>query len=83
MAFLENLGLISEYFSLWLKSQKKGAKFLYCALSTKRKYAHDSDLAILFGDLSQSEKLFVIKPHLNAKYSKASSHTTLTMHIFE
>ena len=33
--------------------------------NTLGQYAHDRDLAPLFGDLSQSEKLSEIKPPLN------------------
>ena len=58
---MEWSGVISETFSLWLKSPKKGAKSLFWALSTKRENAQDSDLEYCFGDLSQFEKLSEIK----------------------
>ena len=57
-------GLISESFSLWLKSPKMGTKLQPWGLSTKREDAQDLDLAPIFGDLSQNEKLSDIKPPL-------------------
>ena len=54
-------GLMSESFSLWLKSQKKGVKSQPWALSTKREDAQCCELAFLFLDLSQNEKLSEIK----------------------
>ena len=55
--------LISESFSLWLKSQKKMPNHS-TALSTWRKDPQESDLALFFWVLSQSEKLPEIKPPL-------------------
>ena len=55
---------ISESFSLWLKSPKRGAKSLPCALSTQRKDAQGTNLAPLFGDLSRNEKLSGIEAPL-------------------
>ena len=55
--------LISEFFSLWLKSSKKGAKSLSWVLSTQREDVYDIELA-LFLDLSQNEKLSEIRPPL-------------------
>ena len=54
--FLRKGGLISERFSLWLKSPKKGAKN-YLEHHSRKKNAQDSDLAHFLGDLSQNEKL--------------------------
>ena len=51
-------GLISESFSPCLKSPKIDAKLLSWALSAKRDDAEDIDLAPIFGDLSQSEKIW-------------------------
>ena len=51
-------GLISDSFSLWLKSPNKGAKF---SPSTQ-----EIDLVPLFGDLIKSYKLSKIKPPLYA-----------------
>ena len=42
-------GLISESFSLWIKSPKIGAKSLLCASSLLVDGAQDSDLAPIFG----------------------------------
>ena len=54
-------GLISESFSLSGSNlQKKGAKSLFRFIVQ----AKGSDLAFIFGDLSQSEKLSEIKPPL-------------------
>ena len=58
-------GLISESFSLWLKSPKTGAKSLSWELLTKREDAQDKKCSVsFFGDLSQSEKRSEIKPPL-------------------
>ena len=55
-------GLISESFSIWLKSPNMFAKSHPSALSTYREDAQESDLTPIFGYLSQSEKLSQIKP---------------------
>ena len=47
-------GLISEFFSLFLKPAKKGAKSLAGAL---KRINHESDLAPFFLDLSQMKNL--------------------------
>ena len=56
-------GVISESFSIWLKSTKIGAKFLSWALYTWKKMLR-SDLAYCFWGLSQIEKLSKIKQPL-------------------
>ena len=50
-------GLISESFSVWIKSYKKGAKSLSWASSLYVDIDQDSDLAPFLGDLSQSKNL--------------------------
>ena len=47
-----------------------GAKSLPWALSTKREDAQGSDLSPFFGDLSQSEKIYEIEPHLASTRKK-------------
>ena len=70
-----NDGLISESLSLWLTSLKVGAKSFPWALSIKRENVQGTDLASIFGDVGQSEKLSEIKPPLaqvvfqNSKYN--------------
>ena len=59
-------GLISESFSLWVKSPKIGANSLSWASSLYVDSALKSDLAPIFGDLSLSDKLSVIKPPLES-----------------
>ena len=56
--------LISESFSLLLKSQNKIATLQTWAFSLKLDSAQGLDLASFFGNLSQSEKLSEIKPPL-------------------
>ena len=56
-------GLISVSFSFWLKSPNNGVKSLSWALCTTKEKVL-SELAPLFGDLSQNEKLSEIKPPL-------------------
>jgi hypothetical protein len=54
-------GLISDSFSLWLKSPKKR-----CQITVHlKKDAQGCDLAPLFGDSSHSEKLYEIKSPLS------------------
>ena len=62
-------GLFSESFSLCLKSPNiyMGTKSLPWTQITQGEDVQGSDLAHIFGDLSQSEKLFVIKPPLTLK----------------
>ena len=57
-------GVISESFSLWLKSAKLGAKSRPWASSLYADSAQGCGLAPIIGDLSQSEKLSEIKPPL-------------------
>ena len=52
--YLTKGSLISESFSLWLKSPKMGAKSLLWALSIKRENAQGSDLAPIVGNLNES-----------------------------
>ena len=65
-------------FLFWLKSPKIGAKSLFWALSSKKKMLRRVDLAPLFLDLSQREKLSEIKPplaiwlHTAIKYHRQS-----------
>ena len=54
-------GLISESFSLWLKSPKKGAKNI---LSTTHKLKKLRIVIRYFFGENQTEKLFEIKPPL-------------------
>ena len=53
--------LISESFQLWLKSPKKGTKLVSWAYSLLVDSAQECDLALLFGDLKQCEKLSGMK----------------------
>jgi hypothetical protein len=66
LVFVLKGSLISEPFSYWLKSPKKRQ---ITPLSTIHliENAQRSDLAPIFGDLSQSEKLSEIKPPLATK----------------
>ena len=75
--FLKNPqgGLISELFSLLLKSRNKCAKSHSWAPSVYVDIAQECDLAPLLGDLSQSEKLSEIKPPF--LLSKSSDSKTL------
>ena len=66
-------GLISESFSLWLKSLKMGDKSLPWASFLLVDSAQRSDLAPIFEDLSQSEKLFEIKPPLGSLCSRKTN----------
>ena len=54
--------LISERFSLWLKSPESQITILKTI--RLKKDAHDSDLASFFEDLSQSNNISEIKPPL-------------------
>ena len=54
--------LISDSFSLWLKCPKIDAKSLPWALFIQKEDAQGSDLAPIFGDLSQSKFFFDFKP---------------------
>ena len=72
--FSTNGGLISKCFkSLLLKSPKKGANSFSWELSTKKENAQESDLAPLFWDLSQSERLSEIKSPLS-KFDETILH---------
>ena len=57
-------GLISESFSVCIKSYKVGAKLLSSASSLYVDIAQDSDLAPFLEDLRQSKNLSHIKPPL-------------------
>ena len=70
-------GLISEFFSLWLKSPKKGVKSLPEASSVLVDSAQESDLAPFFEDMSQS-KNSEIKPPLPGKIGLCRSHKTIS-----
>ena len=64
-------GLISESFSLQLKSPKLAAKsFSFLREDAQGDSAEDRDLASFFGDLSQSEKLSEIRPPLALHFAK-------------
>ena len=52
----------------FLFNLQKGAKSQSWALSTSREDAQDRDLAPLFGDLVQNEKLSKIKPALELDF---------------
>ena len=56
----------SFFFLHWLKYQYEVAKLHSWALSLFVQSAQESDLAALFGDVSQSEKLSEIKPPLES-----------------
>ena len=49
--------LISDFFLLWLKSQKKRCQITFLSIFYVVYNTQESDLAPIFGDLNKSEKL--------------------------
>ena len=57
-------GLISDFFVIGSNLKKKGSQITLLSIFSVIYSALDSDLAPIFGDLSQSENLFEIKPSI-------------------